>query len=72
MEEMNEKELTIEESLARLDEILKSMEDDSTGLEETFRLYEEGLKLVRNASSSIDRVEKKLRILVEESTGNGL
>ena len=58
--------LTIEESFARLDEILEQMEDEGTGLEDSFRLYEEGLKLIRNAESGIDKVEKKIRILNEE------
>ena len=58
--------LTIEESFARLDEILEQMEDEGTGLEDSFRLYEEGLKLIRHAESGIDKVEKKIRILNEE------
>ena len=66
------RELTIEESFARLEEILRRMEDDASGLEETFSLYEEGLKLVRNVSGSIDKVEKKIRILEEGSTESGL
>ena len=33
--------LTIEESFEKLDEILAKMELDETGLEESFRLYEE-------------------------------
>ncbi len=59
-------ELTIEESFEALEDILGLMEDDKTGLEETFSLYERGLKLIKNVSSSIDRVEKKIQILEEE------
>ena len=62
---MTEK-LTIEESFEKLDEILAKMELDETGLEESFRLYEEGLKLVRHAGDSIDKVEKQIRILSGE------
>ena len=61
-------EMTIEESFDRLDEILGKMEDEQTGLEESFRLYEEGLKLIRRAEAGIDRVEKKIRILNEEES----
>ena len=60
-----EKSLSIEESFARLDEILEKMEDEETGLEDSFRLYEEGLRLIRHAESGIDQVEKKIRILNE-------
>lgn len=61
-------EMTIEESFDRLDEILEKMEDEETGLEDSFRLYEEGLKLIRRAEAGIDRVEKKIRILNEEES----
>ena len=61
-------EMTIEESFDRLDEILGKREDEQTGLEESFRLYEEGLKLIRRAEAGIDRVEKKIRILNEEES----
>lgn len=54
-----EKSLSIEESFARLDEILEKMEDEETGLEDSFRLYEEGLRLIRHAESGIDKVEKR-------------
>ena len=62
-------EITIEESFGRLDEILDKMEDQETGLEESFRLYEEGLRLIRRAEGAIDRVEKKIRILNGEGSG---
>ncbi len=60
--------MTIEESFGRLDEILEKMEDEETGLEDSFRFYEEGLKLIRHAEAGIDRVEKKIRILNEEES----
>ncbi len=58
--------LTIEESFEKLDGILAKMELDETGLEESFRLYEEGLKLVRHAGDSIEKVETQIRILSGE------
>ena len=58
--------LTIEESFEKLDEILAKMELDETGLEESFRFYEEGLKLVRHAGDSIEKVETQIRILSGE------
>lgn len=60
------KEFSIEESFDELEKILSRMEDDETGLEETFGLYEKGLRLIKNVSSSIERVEKKITILEEE------
>ncbi len=66
MAENENSKLTIEQSLEQLEEILQKMEDEETGLEESFRLYEQGLKLVKSAGESIDRVEKQIRILSEE------
>ena len=63
---MDEKELTMEEAFARLNEILEQMEGGEESLEKTFALYEEGMKLVRHCENSIDRIEKKLQILEEE------
>ena len=62
----DKKELTIEESFNKLQEILDKMEDDETGLEESFKLYEEGIGLVKKVSESIDKVEKRIKILSEE------
>jgi len=59
-------ELKIEESFSKLDEILEKMENEDTGLEEAFKLYEEGLKLVKTTESSIDKVEKQIQILKEK------
>ena len=58
--------LSIEESLERIEQLLEKMESDETGLEETFKLYEQGLKLIRDTESSIDKVEKQIKILSGE------
>lgn len=59
--------MTVEKCFEELGEVLKKLEDENTGLEESFKLYEEGLKLVNTARQSIDRVEKDLKVLTEES-----
>ena len=61
------KEMTIEESFARLEGMVKALDSDERTLEESFKLYEEGMKLIKDVSGRIDLVEKKIRIL--ESQG---
>ena len=61
------KEMTIEESFARLEGMVKVLDSDEITLEESFKLYEEGMKLIKDVSGRIDLVEKKIRIL--ESQG---
>ena len=41
---------SLEESFAQLDELLLKMEDRDLPLEEAFRLYQEGVKLVKTCS----------------------
>ena len=60
-------EMTIEESFAKLEQMVKTLDSDEVTLEESFRIYEEGMKLIKDVSSRIDLVEKKIRIL--ESQG---
>ena len=61
------KEMTIEESFAALDDMVKKLESDKISLEESFRLYEEGMKLVKDVSGRIELVKKKMQIIA----GNG-
>lgn len=58
-----EKKRTLEEDFAELDSILKQMENKELPLEESFRLYERGVSLLKEANASIDRVEKKVQKL---------
>ncbi len=59
----NLKDLSIEESLDILEELLREIDSEETSLENSFKMYENGLKLVNHAKNGIDLVEKKLRIL---------
>lgn len=54
---------SLEEAFGQLDGILGEMESGDHSLEETFNLYEKGLKLVRYCQESVDNLEKKLIIL---------
>ena len=62
----NEKELKLEEALDRIDALLNQIGDKDVSLEETFRLYQEGMRLLKNCSEQIDRVEKQMIQIDEE------
>ena len=62
----NEKELKLEEALDRIDALLNQMGDKDVSLEETFRLYQEAMRLLKNCSEQIDRVEKQMIQIDEE------
>ena len=67
-----EREMSIEETLDELESLIEKMEDRSSSLEETFACYERGMKLVKECSGKIDRVEKKLMILTEDGQNDEL
>ena len=61
-------ELSVEESFARLQEIIARMGSEEITLEESFACYEEGVKLVKNCSAQLDGVEKKVMKLKEDGS----
>ena len=62
------KKMTIEASFAKLDEMVRALESDEISLEDSFTLYEEGMKLLRDVNGRIDEVEKKIRKVEEDGT----
>ena len=62
------KKLSIEESFEQLDTIIGSLQQGDLSLEESFQKYEEGMKLIKHSSDTIDKVEKKLEIIEQEET----
>lgn len=53
----------IENNFEELDRILEAMKSEDISLEEAFKLYEKGMKLVRQCNDKIDKVEKKISII---------
>ena len=62
----SEKEKTLEEAFAQLDQMLEKLADRDVTLEESFAVYTEGTKLLKYCSEKLDTVEKKMLILNEE------
>lgn len=57
---------SLEENLAQLNEIIAKMEEEIP-LEESFQLYNQGMKLVKSCNSKIDRIEKKVIVVNGET-----
>lgn len=64
---MSSEPRTLEESFAALDKLIKDMEDPELSLEETFNKYSAGMELIKNCSTSIDKIEQQLTILEENN-----
>lgn len=57
---------TFEQAVERLEEIVRSLEAGKAGLDETLRLYEEGIALVRECNEKLDGAEQKIRTLTAQ------
>lgn len=64
------KKITIEESFASLDAIIDELQNGDLTLEESFQKYEEGMKLIKNCNTAIDKVEKKLEVINGEESAS--
>lgn len=67
---VNEKSL--ESSFEEISDIISRLEQDDISLEDSFKLYQEGIKLLQHCNNSIDKVEKQLIILGEKNESDEL
>lgn len=57
------KEFNLENAFEELDNKVKELESPDISLENSFKLYKEGMELLKKCSESIDDVEKKVMVL---------
>ena len=57
---MAKKKLTFEESLEKLEQISEDLESESTGIDESIKLYEEGIELSKNCFDLLNKAELKI------------
>ncbi|MCQ2493478.1 MAG: exodeoxyribonuclease VII small subunit [Lachnospiraceae bacterium] len=58
-------EVNLESKLDMLDELIEQLESDEISLDDAFEKYSAGIKLVKECNESIDRVEKKVQLLMD-------
>ncbi len=68
--EKNKENITFEQSLGRLEEIVRMLENGSAPLDKSLELFEEGVSLVKNCNSQLDNVEQRIKILSRNEEGN--
>ena len=61
------KELTFDEQLKRLEQIVEQLEAKEAPLEESLKLFEEGVKLTRACQSALDGAKQKVELLIKET-----
>ena len=63
------KKLTFEQSMNRLEEIVGKLEQGECGLDESLKLFEEGVKLAASCNQMLDQAEQKVDLLLNANTG---
>ena len=68
MRKVNDKqeEKTLEEAFGELNGMIEQLEDSQVSLENSFQIYQEGMKLLKYCNDKIDTVEKKMLVINED------
>lgn len=62
----DEKQLTMEEQFAQIEELIEKMESPKVTLDESFALYQQGVLQLKQCNTLLDEVEKKMLVLNAE------
>ena len=66
---MAEKKWSFEQAMARLEEIVRQLEQGDAPLEQAMTLFEEGAKLLRECTKQLDQAEQKVSLLTADENG---
>lgn len=66
IEQTDTLECSLEEAFEQVEETIARLEDEDITLEESFRAYQDGMKLLKYCNEKIDRVEKQVLKINED------
>lgn len=61
---------TFEASLNELERIVKQLEDGDMPLEESLKLFEDGVRLSRECRERLTNAERRIEVLMKEADGS--
>lgn len=67
---MNPNNQTFEQSMARLEQIVRAMERGDVALEESLKLFQEGTELVRSCGKLLDEAELQVKQIMTAPDGS--
>ena len=67
---MTDKNKTFEASLMDLEKIVRELEQGDLSLEESLKLFEDGVRLSRECQERLNQAERRIEILLKDSDGN--
>lgn len=66
---MSDKKQKFEESLEQLEKIVAQLEDGELSLEESLKLFENGIKLSRLCQERLNHAERRIEVLLRDEDG---
>jgi exodeoxyribonuclease VII small subunit len=69
---MAEKKQTFETSLQELEKIVRRLENGDLPLEESLKLFEDGVKLSRECQERLNQAERRIEVLLKDEDGNSV
>lgn len=63
-----QKQLSLEENFAKLEETIEQLESEDISLEDAFKAYSEGMAVLKACNDQIDTVEKKVLKLTQDGS----
>ena len=66
---MSEKENTFEESLAKLEELVKKLEAGNLDLDESLEIYESAIELREKCRKFLEESDRKVQALIAKANG---
>ena len=67
---MNQENKTFEQSMQRLEQIVRAMERGEVALEESLKLFQEGTALVRSCSKLLDDAQLQVQKVMTAADGS--
>lgn len=64
-----EKEISFEKALEKLETIVESLEEGNLPLEDTLKMFSEGMDLLKSCQEKLKTVETKIEKLIAEKNG---
>lgn len=65
-------EFNLESAFEKLNDMIDALEDEDISLEDSFKLYKDGMDLVKKCNDSIDKVEKMVLVMEEDGSTHEL
>jgi exodeoxyribonuclease VII small subunit len=62
-------DLKFEDCLTRLEQIVSALEAGNLPLEESLKVFEEGITLARHCARYLDEAERRIEVLIKDDSG---